>query len=400
MGKHTPDSLLVFAYRFQKLAQSGLENMPDPSFIRKLKQLTGADPTPEQWKNWIEANKTVVGSLLNNYWSLFDSRSIYANIGAQSAYITVDSKTPHRDFEPSSIAILKASAPIPPLWLQIGTVNYDAVRREMPSPTLGHYAWLADGISKVMGYAPQRDMVRFVTDNKKKIDSVRRLFQTQQPKYLGGGADGAAYDIGGGKVLKIFRDITSYEKALMAFDRLHKSPELAKTEAMIYDIGTLGKFGGDPGDPASGSPVYYYIIETMKTLRDVFGEWSNIPLRKILEFIAGRIADIKGTKLKVLKKDINDPAKAALIRKVVKEEAAKLASDIKDEDFLKPSISKMETTIPNLKPNWLELYVEEVIMKYLTGRTDLHMGNIGVTHYGELRYFDPAYGGHESEINT
>lgn len=399
MGKYTPDSLLVFAYRFQKLAQSGLENMPDPSFIRKMKALTGVDPTPEQWKYWLDANRTVIGGLLNNYWSVFDTRSIYCNIGDQSAYITIDSKAPHRDFEPSSVAILKASSPLPPLWLQIGKVDYDA-KREPPSPTLGHYAWLIDGISKVMGYAPQRDMVRFVTDNKTKIDSVRRLFQTQQPKYLGGGADGAAFDIGGGKVLKIFRDNISYEKALLAFDRLHKSPELAKTEAMIYDVGTLGRFGGDPGDPQSGSPVYYYIIETMKTLRDVFGDWSNIPLRGILEFIAGRIDAIKGTKLKVLKKDINDPEKAPLIRKIVKEEAAKLAAEIKDEDFLKPKISRMEQQIPTLKDNWLELYVEEVIMKYLTGRTDLHMGNIGVTHYGELRYFDPAYGGHESEINT
>lgn len=399
MGKYTPDSLLVFAYRFQKLAESGLESMPDPSFVRKMKGLTGVDPTPEQWKNWIDANRTVIGGLLNNYWSMFDTRSIYCNVGEQGAYITTDSKSPHRDFEASSVAILKASSPIPPLWLQIGKVDYDA-QREPPSPSLGHYAWLAEGVSKVMGYAPQRDMVRFVLDNKAKIDGVRRLFQTQQPKYLGGGADGAAFDIGGGKVLKIFRDVTSYEKAIAAFDRLHKSPELAKTEAMIYDVGTLGRFGGDPGDPQSGSIVYYYIIETMKTIRDVFGGWENIPLRRILEFIAGRIDVIKGSKLKALKKDINDPTKAPLIRKVVKEESAKLASDIKSQASLKRDVYKMEESIPTLKANWLELYVEEVIMKYLTGRTDLHMGNIGVTHYGELRYFDPAYGGHESEINT
>ena len=45
----------------------------------------------------------------------------------------------------------------------------------------------------------------------------------------------------------------------------------------------------------------------------------------------------------------------------------------------------------NLKDNWLENLIEEIIHKINTGRTDLHTGNIGVTNYGQLRFFDPVF---------
>lgn len=52
----------------------------------------------------------------------------------------------------------------------------------------------------------------------------------------------------------------------------------------------------------------------------------------------------------------------------------------------------------NLKPNWLKTFAEEVLMKYLTNRTDLHTGNLGITEYGLLRYFDPSFKEPISEI--
>jgi hypothetical protein len=52
-----------------------------------------------------------------------------------------------------------------------------------------------------------------------------------------------------------------------------------------------------------------------------------------------------------------------------------------------------------LKDNWLRLYIEEIIVKYLTSRTDLHLGNLGITNSGELRYFDPSYGNWVSKLN-
>lgn len=52
-----------------------------------------------------------------------------------------------------------------------------------------------------------------------------------------------------------------------------------------------------------------------------------------------------------------------------------------------------------LRGNWLVKFIEEIILKYLTGRGDLHLGNLGVTNQGNFRYFDPAYTGWENRIN-
>ena len=61
--------------------------------------------------------------------------------------------------------------------------------------------------------------------------------------------------------------------------------------------------------------------------------------------------------------------------------------------------SDVEKGISNLNKTWLQSFVEEILMKYLTGRTDLHLGNLGVTSYGELRYFDPSFANWNSDIN-
>lgn len=397
MGKYNPDLLLAFASRFEKLAQSS--ELPGNSLMRTLASLTKTNPTEEEWKRWFDANKTALGDMADKYWEYNDYRSIYSFLGNRDeAFISTDSGEPYPDFERKAFASLRASPPIPALWLQVGQKE----RKTGPSvpPELGHYAWLVHGIDQILGGYSKKEIIEFLAKNRSKIDRVRRSFETQDPKYLGGGADGVAFDIGGGKVLKLFRDDISYQKALLAFDRLHKSPSLAKTEAMIYDVGILGKIGSYPDDPRSGRDVYYYIIEMMKPVRDLFADPWHTPVSRILAQIAKRLDEIKESKFRALKKVIQDPEKADQIKKVVRDAAIKMADDIKKDPAFKFDVRETKSVIPSLKDNWLELYVEEVIMKYLTGRTDLHMGNLGLTGYGELRYFDPAYGGHESHINV
>lgn len=389
MVKYSPDQLLVLASRFLKLAQSDQTELVSESFKQAMSYVFGINPTPEEWNEWLDTNRTAVGNLVNNTWWVLNNKSIFTALAEDTATISNSPDLPNKEFKRKTFAVLRPHPPIPQLWLQIGA------REDGPSPSLppelGHYGWLLDGIDKIIGIRNKQEVIDFLSKNRSKIDRVRRSFETQNPEYLGGGADGAAYNIGGGKVLKLFRDVTSYEKALAAFDRLHKSPSLSKTEAMIYDVGDLGEFGR--------RHVYYYIMEKMTPVRDLFGGAWNTPVSRILTFIAEQLNLIKGSKLKALKKAIQDPSKAELIRKVVKEEARRISVLIRADEILGAEALDVKDTMPTLKDNWLELYVEEVIMKYLTGRTDLHQGNLGLTDYGELRYYDPAYGGHESEIN-
>jgi len=39
----------------------------------------------------------------------------------------------------------------------------------------------------------------------------------------------------------------------------------------------------------------------------------------------------------------------------------------------------------------LQKFIEEIVIKSLTGRTDFHTGNFGVTNNGYIKCFDPAY---------
>jgi len=43
-----------------------------------------------------------------------------------------------------------------------------------------------------------------------------------------------------------------------------------------------------------------------------------------------------------------------------------------------------------LNNNWLNRFVEEILVKLLTGRNDLHIGNLGITNNGYFRFFDSA----------
>lgn len=178
---------------------------------------------------------------------------------------------------------------------------------------------------------------------------------------------------------------------MQAQRRLHENPETAKTEAMIYDVGELGIF--------SRTPIYYYIIEKMKPVKSLDPE-----VKPNLQFLVTKIVKIiedeKENKWKKYKTSIKDKTKSATIMSEVKNFSEQLASSLKKSDALKIEI--IEYLLPRrLNENWLPHLIEEILMKYLTGRYDLHMGNIGLTNYGVFKYFDPAFQDtNRSEINT
>ena len=409
MGRHDLNNLLILAGLFEKKALTALAqtdpNFPGNSFAYQLKLLAHVRPTDEQWQSWLEGNRTAMGHLPWEAWE-YDGAAMYHRMPRTPkategvyAYITNSAAPPSPSFEEKRQSVLKGSPPIPTLWLWIG----DPYGRSEPlSANIAHDAWLYEAISKTIGITSRLDFFNFVTANRAVIDRIRQSFKTANPTYLGGGTDGVAFDIGDGRILKVFKDQVSYEKAKQAFDRLHKSPALAKTEAMLYDVGILGRFGGYPEDPKSGQDVYYYIMEKMIPLHTALADTSQV--RKILDFVINEIEGERASKWRQLKLMILDPTKEELIKNEVKNAAAKWATKFIDYDpgaidYIEGALPSLKPK-PNLKSKWLPLYIEEILMKYLTGRTDLHMGNIGVTGYGELRYYDPAYSSWESNINS
>jgi hypothetical protein len=70
----------------------------------------------------------------------------------------------------------------------------------------------------------------------------------------------------------------------------------------------------------------------------------------------------------------------AIIKRVIKL--------IKNEMYDK-SYEQIRETL-NLKEDWFEKYIEEVLIKILTKRYDVAMRNLGITTEGYLKYYDSA----------
>ena len=249
---------------------------------------------------------------------------------------------------------------------------------------MAHENWLITALSSLLSKPKNKnfldDVADFIKENKATIDKIRRHFAVSDPQVLGQGADGVAFAISPSLVLKIFRSEGSLKHALRAMDRLHKNPDLAKTEAMIYDAGKLGEL--------DGHSIYYYIIERMKPVEKMSSTVYSALARVIDDFRGEAYSQIDVEKYKRL---LKDPKNLPEVKIAIKEAARSLVKDAKSRlgDRIKVIEQELETKI---KPDWLESLAEEIIVKYLTGRTDLHMGNIGFTGYGHFRYYDPVYG--------
>jgi len=392
MKPYSVISLLQFAYVFEKQAQIALSQI-NGDLLKSLTSLIKRNITREELTDWVNKNNTVLGSLKNNNWIYHDYRSIVSEIqdGKElySAYILTSQTPPQSlgyEFDAKNSAILIPSGQIPTLYLQIGNL----IKRESPLPKqLAADDWLYQGIKNVLRSRLNiDDFAKFVATNKSTIDKIRRTFEKSVPTYLGGGQDGVAYDTGS-RILKIFKDESAYSAARNAFNRLHTNPGLAKTEAMIYDVGVLGKYGEETDDPWSGYMLYYYIIEKMKTIESI-GKKAGMPIQELLKFITKELGKQDKSKWRQLKRMSSNPDKSEYVRDQVRRIAENIIEGMHEARYGE-IIKNVDRVVPGLKEDWLELYVEEVIMKYLTDRHDLHMGNLGVTNYGELRYFDPAY---------
>lgn len=241
--------------------------------------------------------------------------------------------------------------------------------------------------------------IKYITNNKSKLDNIISL-SSQLPKYVGNGVDSVVFDIGNGMILKIFKSEDLYNETLKYFNILHESPELAKTETMIYDVDKL-------------SDGFYYSI-TQKML----------PVQKLDDLAKTYIFKLNKLLASYLQQHQKDWKKWVVIFDSIspqnpnsKEEVNKALKQIKEYsefvanyillDITNDSDQKVIDAVEyfqefqeeNLKNNWLDTYVEEVIIKLITRRGDLHMGNLGLTNTGEFRYFDSSHSNWTNKLN-
>jgi hypothetical protein len=399
LGMPSVHALLVLVSSFEKRAkeEAALGSLLMALPLSLIAEMTNVNPTREQWLNWAERNLNVLNSLkavdVRSWWRPRDGQ-ITTDLD-KKRFIWLDTKQvlPF-EVDVSSQSVILGSPPLPNLYLTIG----EKVFRGPPiSPQLAPNAWLILAIDEIFGSANNEPIEEFAQANKSAIDRIRRWFD-KMPHQIGKGSDGVVFDIGGQKVLKVFTDATAYHKAQEAVHRLHKEPLLAKTEALIYDVGELGIYKKRPED--AGMRLYWYVMERMTTVRSITDGLDNYAvehsINHIIEDVRSEIQDNQD-RWRGFKSHIKDPKHHAAISLAVKQTAIRLANYIDKTPEIKDSI---ERQIPNLKQEWMQDFVEELLMKYLTGRGDVAIRNLGIAQNGALRYFDPSFEGYENGLTN
>ncbi len=413
------DKLLLKADRFAKLAELELapeEEVEPPTvrepgipsnhagFFEAFERLVGRNIGIKDYSNWLRSNestaiydKSLVATIPNYNWDYFHDfggsfmEAILGYQGGAVLSLRIYKKPVKNGFIQKSI-LIPGSGTVPAVYVYIGDFTEASPVSKNVDKNLGHDFFIWEAFSKGFRRLDPTPLnfakvAKFVADNKAKINSLRKSF-TQQPVFLGKGADGAAFDVGP-FVLKFFKDNVAYDAAQKAIHRLHSSPSTAKTEAMLYDVGVLGQFDSED--------IYYYLIEKMKPVENLDPNGVlNIHLLNVIRSIAKALVlnDKTLTELKKNQETLSAPALEKRVAFITDTVVAQLAGS--------PAVSKLEETLAVLKkkdeslvlsPDWLRLLIEEISFKFLTDRVDLHTGNIGLNNQGEFRYFDPAYGG-------
>jgi hypothetical protein len=256
---------------------------------------------------------------------------------------------------------------------------------------IAQHFYLIDMIRSLFGKEPTSDndlasLKSQIVKNRVICDRVAAIIGSR-PKKLGMGADGVVYQVNDHQVIKFLTSRYAFEEAQKAFDRLHSNPELSKTEAMIYDLGKLIDF--------KDKRIFFILLEKMNPITEKPHSHETMRrvkmiVREIVDFVIHRPKLIDNVKSAMSSGD------SLKIHKLISYALIELEPLVRES--LGPVISKVEEDL-DLRSSWLPSFIEEIIMKSATNRKDLHIGNLGVTYYGDLRYFDPAHEKNQHDYN-
>jgi len=431
----------------------------DSTFNYLLSSFLGMQISSEDFKAWFNKNNSILSDKSNYSWSIIDDDRKYL-IGRSDNYlnntvicISRDNKIP-LDFSnnESEQDITLNYGKIPNLY--VFTIG-DAIAPDTKfSKLLSENFFITISLAKIFHKVNLNfdiestltqnnidSITNFINDNLHKINKIRHSFE-YTPKLLGAGLEGVAFDINTRMVLKIFKDKFTYSKALESLDRLHEGALMAKSEAMIYDLGMFTKY--------NDQDVFYIILEKMKTLDslkssdamfDIGDDAISNKIYKVLVKVVDmsnsykdKIDLLKETEKNIVKsksnlkhlKDYYKAIKSSNPEYNIDYARAQLQDDIErfeydissnielmsneiNNSLLKDDISsvlvEIKESVPNLEENWIKLFIQEILFKSITQRGDLQVNNIGLSvnqlsNKSKFMFYDPSNELYKDTINT
>lgn len=346
--------------------------------------------------NWINNNKSLIVDNFSEVWEIVGKNNqpmmksfLYVENGDDIFGLISKSPLESPSFKVKNSILLKGLGPIPNLWMYIGSYIFfsglENINKENASNDFIAIAFthlfsgrVPASTKNILPYINE-----FLINNRSKIDQIRKFF-VGTPKELDGATDGFVFSIAPNLILKIFKSEFAYQKAIRAMNELHSNTNIAKTEAMIYDAGYLGNFLNEK--------IYYLIMEKMTPVTNLNENHYNL-IKKILRYVSVHI--VENDEIYSLKNE--DYINTNSIKNKINKISGQFVNDIKLSK-IGDLVKKMELEL-KMKPSWLFNFIQEIIYKYITNRGDLHMGNLGVTSFGELRFFDPSHHSWQQDIN-
>jgi len=341
--------------------------------------------TKEDLIQWLHQNKINPNIFKEGMITFSNHGKNYYQFNHQGkGYIFSTSSSPPEISEQEEIKFNYLNCPqaMPQLYLWDKTRLSKASQLDVLS---SHNFYILEALEYISGLNLEHDSflnaaVKFVHDNIDKINKIRSLCQ-YSPRKLDQGMEGVVFSISDNLVLKIFTNQSSFQAAQEAQYRLYHQPEIAKTEANIYDVGVLGELTL----PTTYFTVYYYVMEKMKPVKSLANEYphSYLAVNKIIAQVQQEVWE--NEKMFTSLTDFYNAGMTQRLREELQSQVERLRHQPKISLMADQVDEEMNT---NLRPSWLPSLIQEVLMKNVIGRIDLHMGNIGVTSYGEFRFFD------------